>query len=385
VRVLAVLDVLNLGGAENLLATLARVGPSQDLTLDVVSLAAASSGQATWLPVLQEAGLRPRLLDISRLIQPQAVPRLTRAIRESKADIVHAHLEYAATLAPVAAWLAGRPCVCTYHHVPVRLPIRDQLRERVSVAVASRSAKVIFVSKASQDGFAASYRARSNWTVLHNGIDLQEFRPRCRPLPAELGIPPGAPVVTLVGRLGDGKGHEHALAAWPSVLASVPEARLLLVGDGGYEDALRRQAVALGVGQRVVFAGRRTDVAAILNGSTLSCLPTRNEALPTALIEAAACGIPAVASAVTGVLEVVKDGETGLLVPYGDDERLASALVALLQDADRRTLMGRAARRLAEERFDAGVWAARLGDIYRTALGWPAVAARPREHDDTIN
>ncbi len=375
-KVLAVLDALNFGGAENLISTLARVGPAHEITLDVVSLAPASSGRDAWLPVLQAAGLRPRLLDISRLIQPQAVPRLTRAIRESGADIVHAHLEYAATLAPIAARLAERPCVCTFHHVPVPLTGRARLRERLAVAAASRSARVIFVSEASRRGFAASYRVRSTWTVLHNGIDLTEFCPGPRPLPAELEIPLGAPVVTIVGRLGDGKGHSHALAAWPAVLDGVPEARLLLVGDGDYEHALRRQAATLGVGHRVVFAGRRTDVAAILNGSTLSCLPTRNEALPTALIEAAACGVPVVASAVSGVLEVIKDGETGLLVPYGDEQRLASAVIALLQDAGRRTAMGRAARRLAEERFDADTWAARLRDIYRAALGWSAAETR---------
>ncbi len=375
-KVLAVLDALNFGGAENLISTLARVGPAHEITLDVVSLAPASSGRDAWLPVLQAAGLRPRLLDISRLIQPQAVPRLTRAIRESGADIVHAHLEYAATLAPIAARLAERPCVCTFHHVPVPLTGRARLRERLAVAAASRSARVIFVSEASRRGFAASYRVRSTWTVLHNGIDLTEFRPGPRPLPAELEIPLGAPVVTIVGRLGDGKGHSHAVAAWPAVLDGVPDARLLLVGDGDYEHALRRQAATLGVGHRVVFAGRRTDVAAILNGSTLSCLPTRNEALPTALIEAAACGVPVVASAVSGVLEVIKDGETGLLVPYGDEQRLAAAVIALLQDAGRRTAMGRAARRLAEERFDADTWAARLRDIYRAALGWSAAETR---------
>jgi glycosyltransferase involved in cell wall biosynthesis len=265
---------------------------------------------------------------------------------------------------------------------------RERLREWLSVQAANRGERVLFVSHASRDGFAARYRARSNWTVLHNGIDLSQFQPvtsfPAGRFPGELGIPDDAPVVTVVGRLGDGKGHTFAIDAWPDVLRRVPEARLLLVGDGPYEADLRAQAARLGLtrsggsgsapesspdsADRVVFAGRRADVQALLAASTLACLPTRREALPTALIEAAACGVPAVASGVTGVLEVVDSGVTGLLVPYAETAPLAAAIADLLADEPRRAAMGQAARHLAEQRFDAQDWAARLHRIYDAAL-----------------
>jgi glycosyltransferase involved in cell wall biosynthesis len=369
-KVLAVLDALNFGGAENLLSTLARVGPRHDLELSVVSLASANGDTATWLPALQRAGLEPRFLDITRLAQPDAIRRVARAIRESGCDVVHAHLEDAATLAPLAGRLTRTPCVSTYHHVPRPLQGRERIREWLSVQAANRGKRVLFVSHASRDGFAARYRPRPNWSVLHNGIDLTEFRPTpTATLPADLGIPAGAPVVTVVGRLGDGKGHSYLLDAWPAVLRRVPEARLLLVGDGPYEPALRLQAGRLQLRDRVVFAGRRADVGALLAASSVACLPTRREALPTALIEAAACGVPAVASGVTGVLEVVDDGVTGRLVPYAAPEALAAALGDLLADPATRAAMGAAARRLAEQRFDAEVWAARLHDVYAEAIG----------------
>jgi glycosyltransferase involved in cell wall biosynthesis len=371
-KVLAVIDALNFGGAENLLSTLGRVGPRHDLEMSVLSLSGSTGSEASWLSVLQGAGLSVRFLGISRLSRPDGIPRLARAIRESGCDVVHAHLEDAATLAPLATRWTGHACVSTYHHVPEPLEGREKVRERLSIAAANRGERVLFVSEASRQGFAARYRGpRANWSVVHNGIDLAKFRPTTaghRPqLPADIAVPPDAPVVTVLGRLGRGKGQATAVAAWPRVLAKLPDAHLLLVGDGPLDADLRAQVARLGVQSRVVFAGRRTDAERILAASTLTCLPTVREALPTALIEAAACGIPAVASGGSGVVEVVDDGRTGLLFPYGDEARLADAVIELLRDGPRREAMGAAARHLAEKRFDADIWADRLHGIYERA------------------
>lgn len=370
-KVLAVIDGLALGGAENLLSTLGRVGPRHDLQMTVLSLGHDTGAMATWLDVLQQSGLSVEFLGLGKLREPGGIPRLARAIRRADPDVVHAHLEDSATLAPLATRLTGHACVSTYHHVAIPLEGREGLRERLSVAAANRGERVLFVSTASRDGFAATYGGpRPHWQVVHNGIDLNRFTPpgASRPsLPDELGIPDGAPVVTVLGRLGVGKGQAVAVAGWPRVLRRVPEARLLFVGDGPLETELRRQVDELGLRERVVFAGRRHDAERILAASTLTCLPTIREALPTALIEAAASGVPAVASATSGVLEVVDDGRTGLLFPYGDEQRLADAVADLLEDEPRRLAMGIAARQLAEQRFDAEMWADSLHTVYRQA------------------
>ena len=175
-----------------------------------------------------------------------------------------------------------------------------------------------------------------------------------------------------------GKGHAAAIEAWPLVLRAVPTAQLLLVGAGREEPELRRIVTGAGLAQHVRFAGLRADVPRLLAASTLAVLPTEREALPTVLIEAAACGVPAVATAVGGVPEVVRHGATGLLVPPGDVPGLAAAVVELLRDEPRRRQMGQAARRLAERSFDARAWAATLRRIYdRAAAGLPAGAAYP--------
>lgn len=359
-----VVDSLSLGGAERVLATLAGAAPAAGFDFEVLSLGPPTGPAAVMRPLLESAGLRLTFLDIPRLTSPTAVPSLRRAISASGADVVHAHLEYAATLSLPAARRLGRPVVCSFHHVPHPLRGREAVKERLAVEVAGRSSAVVFVSAASLAGFAARYRRRPNWTVIPNGVDLSAFDPAPAALPADLPVPAGAPVAVFVGALRPRKGQDHAINAWPLVLRRAPEARLVLVGSGSQEPALREQAAAAGVTDRVVFAGARVDVATIVRASTLALLPSENEALPTTLLEAAACGRPAVATAVGGIPEAVRDGETGLLVPVGDAGALAEAVCTLLEDSSRREAMGRAARQLAERRFGADVWAANLRGLY---------------------
>lgn len=367
-KVLHVVDGLRLGGAENLLATLGRADPAVGLRVSVASLA-PPEGTDALLPVLLEAGLEVRFLSVPRLSSPRAVPAVWSAIRDSGADVVHAHLEYAATLTPPAAALARRPAVCTFHHVAGPLTPREAAKERLAVATAGRSRAVVFVSEASRASFARRYRSRSTWEVLPNGVDLGDFRPEPSTFPAALGLPPDVPVVTVVAALRAAKGQAVALQAWPSVLRHVPEARLLLVGSGPEEGSLRREVARLGLAGHVVLAGSRTDVPRLLRASTLALLPSDTEALPTALVEAAACGRAAVATDVGGVPEVVQHGRTGLLVPPRDPPALADAVSLLLSDPQQRAEMGRRARRLAEERFDVLAWGQALVRLYERAAG----------------
>jgi glycosyltransferase involved in cell wall biosynthesis len=371
VKVLVVIDSLSFGGAENVLVTLAAEAPGLGLELDLLSLAQPTRGRAAWLPRLQAAGLEPRFLDVERLTQRNAIPTLAAAIRRSQCDVVHAHLETAITLAPIAARLADRPAVCTLHHVPGPLTGRDALRERLAVAVGSRSAGLIMVSQASHDAFAARYprsHRPDRWQVIRNGVDLQRFRPLTdaeRPGLPEFGLLPGTPIVSMVGHMRPGKGHEVAIRAWPKVLLGAPDARLLLIGDGPLEQQLRDLTDQLGTADRVVFAGARDDVAAVLRHSSLVVLPTKSEALPTVLMEAAASGVASVATAVGGVPEVIVDGETGWLVATDTADAFADALTVALVDKAETGRRGRAARAHAERQFGSAVWAQRLDDCYQ--------------------
>lgn len=366
-KVLVLVDSLRLGGAENVLVTLAKAAPEAGFNIEVACLAPAVGATASMVPVLEAAGVSTRFLDVPRLLHRRAVPVVRAAIRESGCDVVHAHLEYAATLAAMAAVRTGRPVFSSFHQLAAPLPPKEAVKERIAVFAAARGRGVVFVSQASLQSYAQRYTRRSNWTVISNGVDLSIFHPGEQSAPPELCIPQGSPVVMLVAALRPGKGHAAAIAAWPRVLVRLPEARLVFVGDGVEEGNLRRQVGESELEDSVIFAGLRTDIADLIRASTLVLLPSESEALPTALIEAAACGRAAVATTVGGVPEVVVDGETGLLVPVGSVDALAATVLQLLQDDVTRIKMGKAARRRAESLFAARIWASRLRALYDSA------------------
>lgn len=190
-------------------------------------------------------------------------------------------------------------------------------------------------------------------TLTHyNGVDLSHFRPGERP--------PEPGLVLFVGRLVEKKGVALLLKAFAHVIAARPEARLRIVGDGPLAPALRSRAAALGIAAAVEFAGAlpADEVAAQLRRAWLLAAPSLTasdgdaEGLPNTVVEAAASGLPVIASDHSGIPEAVEDGRTGLLVPEGDVEGLAHTITGLLGAPDRRSDMARAARALAEERFD---------------------------------
>jgi glycosyltransferase involved in cell wall biosynthesis len=367
-KVLHIIDSFSFGGAERLLATLNGAARAHGLDFTVASLAPRTADRTASLPVLTAAGLCPSFIGVRRLLDPAALPRLRHAIGRSGCDVVHAHLGYSATLVPLAARWAGVPCLSTLHHLPAPGgPLREQVKERLWARSAERGAALVFVSEAARRAAAELLGPpRPSWRVLRNGVDLSVFRPAGpfrRPLPADFGVPNEVPVVTIVAALRVPKGHDIALRAWPLVRRQVPGAVLLIVGDGPHRDHL--QSIA---GEGVVFAGSREDVPEILRGSTLALLPSLTEALPTALIEAAASGLAAVATSVGGTPETVEHERTGLLVPAGDAEALARAVITLLLDEEQRAQYGSAARVLAEQRFNLTRWAEELARLYAEAV-----------------
>ena len=196
--------------------------------------------------------------------------------------------------------------------------------------------------------------------VLPHGVDTARFRP-AEPaarsaLRAGLGLPDGV-LAAWTGRLLRGKGLETLLEAFARLAGDVPDLRLLLVGSGegqalSNEEELRRRAGESGLAGRVLFAGRVERVEDALRAADFFVFPSLFEGLGISLVEAAACGLPAVASRTGGIVDVVEDGRSGLLVAPGDPAALADGMRALGTDADRRATMGREARRVALARFD---------------------------------
>jgi len=201
-----------------------------------------------------------------------------------------------------------------------------------------RRSRFVAISESTQDDLARRGIARERVAVVHCGLDHASYRPDAA---VERSA---APTVLYIGRVRRYKGVDWVMRAWPGVLARVPGARLVIVGDGPYRSALRSTAERMGIARSVEFAGfvPLADKVRRLRESWVLVQPSPKEGWGLTVVEAGACGTPVVAADSPGLRDSVRDGETGLLVPWGDDTRLADALVRVLTDAALRERLGAA-------------------------------------------
>jgi glycosyltransferase involved in cell wall biosynthesis len=303
------------------------------------------------------------------------IGRLAAFIRRLRPDVVNPHL-FRSTLvaAPVARWCGARTVVETYHGREGwrRGPVRGRfLPDRL---IARLLDGVIAVSEAARNFLiAAKGYPPGRVVVVPNGRDLSVYGPGQgrEPVRRALGLDPAAPVVGVVGRLEAQKGHTYLLDAWPDVRRDFPGARLLVVGDGALRAELEARALGPGLGGSVTFTGFRADVPRVLAALDVLVLPSLYEGMPLTAIEASAMGLPVVATAVDGTPEVVRDGETGRLVPPARPAALADALRALLADPARARAMGRAGRAHVLARFDLDTQVEATARVYRRVAGAP--------------
>lgn len=365
-RVLAVIDSLTWGGAEMLLGDFAAGAPAAGLDLSVAYLQGVDESPAAARLIAR--GLEPELVPITLLHDPRGAARVLRYIRRTRPDVVHTHLGYADLLAGLSARALGIPFFSTLHVMAWDTTGRDGTKERLMSAARRRAHRVIAVSDAARAAYLETgWDEPEHVVTVRNGIP-GEVRPGAgAAVRAELGLAPDDVVVTMVAVLRDGKGHDVAIAAVDALRERWPGLRLLILGEGPFRPEVERMAAPLG--DRVLLAGQRNDVMDVLDATDVLLHPTRIDALPTALIEAAAAGVPVVSTVVGGVPEIVVDGTTGVLVaPPVATEPVAAALEALLADPARRAAMGAAARARFEERFTAEQWALRLRALYEEAL-----------------
>ena len=305
-----------------------------------------------------------------------AVRSLAGWLRREEIDLVHAHMYRAEVLGTRAAVSAGVPVImATVHSSRVRSP------EDVAVLASLTASmdRLIVPSAAIEHKVRCEGRDGARFAVIPNGVDLSRFAtpaPRCD-IRSELGIPASAPLLGVVARLEAEKGHRFLVDAMPAVLSAVPDAWLLIVGEGSEADALRAQAAGLGAGvaERVRLVGRRDDVSAITASLTVAVLPSLREAQGISILEAMARRVPVVASAVGGIPEVITSGVDGMLVAPGDPAALAGAIVRLLSDRALRRRLGEAGYRTVADRFSIDAQVKRIEAVYDEELARAGVPA----------
>ena len=300
---------------------------------------------------------------------PRILTDLVALARQRRARILHVHGYAAADFGRVAARLSGAGLVLHEHFADPRMPAYQGLADRVLAPLTDRA---IAVSESTRRFLVRERHVPADKVrLIWNGAPLREFAPvpkeQAAAVRAELGLPADALVVGSIARLSEQKGHRYLLDAAARVLSARPGVRFLIVGDGDQWDALHAQARALGIGDRVAFAGHRTDVPALLGACDVFCISSTYEGTPLTLFEAMASGQAIVSTAVDGCQELLREGETALLAPPRDAEALAAALLRALDDPALRARLSSAARAASAE-FDIGRTVDRMQELYDEVL-----------------
>jgi glycosyltransferase involved in cell wall biosynthesis len=380
IRVLNIITRLERGGApQALLETIRRMSPEFEIDLatgktDDAELDLTQETIDSGIPLIHVPDMRRNPHPIRDI---RAIRHLMRIIKDGGYQIVHTHTSKAGFLGRVAARLCKVPAVVHSPHGTILEGYFSSavtqfytILERITAPV---SQAIICLTEREIDQYlAAKIGQREQYVAIHNGIDIAAYSQTTQSrqdVRRSLSIPPEAIVLITVGRLVPVKGQADLIAALPGVLQCHPETILLTVGEGELHDALVGQAKRLGVETDIRFLGWRTDIANLLGASDIFVLPSLNEGLGLVLIEAMAQRLPAVATRVGGVPEVVMDGETGVLVPAQMPGHMTDALNTLIANPARMRRMGEAGYQRAVAEFSISSTVEQTEHIYRKLAG----------------
>jgi glycosyltransferase involved in cell wall biosynthesis len=292
----------------------------------------------------------------------RALLALRRLFKARGADLVHTHSSIDSWVAGAAARLAGVPVV-RGRHVSIPVPRRRALVYRLAhrVIASGERVKAILI-----DAGVDPARLRS----VPAGVDLSRFHPGVSGSAIRTEFALTGPVAGLVANIRGSKGHDVFVDAARRVLAKEPAARFLIVGDGVGFDSVRGRVREAGVEGRVIMTGFRRDIPEIMAALDVLVLPSlRSEATSQVVPQALAVGTPVIATLAGGASEIVRDGETGRLVPPGDAGALADAILATWHDRDGARAMAQRGQALVRERFSFDAQMAATTAVYRELVG----------------
>lgn len=331
-RVLYLIWSLDLGGAERVVVDLAKGLDNRVFKPKVCCL----NEKGRYASLLERRGIRVFALRKRPTLDLFLIPRLVRLIKEERIDLIHSHLFGANLWGRIAAHFAGVPIVCTEHGMDVwRTPFHLTL-DRLLAPITKR---VVFVSQAVKKFYQSKHISLNGKSrVIYNGIDLNRFERKqdLSSIRSGLGLNGAEKVIGIVGRLVPEKAHDDFIRAIRLLVQKRDDVVGLIVGSGGLLELLKKQVQDAGLQRHVIFAGHRDDSAQLYQTMDVSVLCSEREGFPLVALEAMASRVPVVATAVGGVGELLKDRETGMLVPPRNPEALAQAILTVLENGDLR-------------------------------------------------
>ena len=373
IRVLHLIDRLGNGGAETLLRTFAAGIDRTRFELYVAALRPAPGSHLA--KELREMHVPIHEFNQHASYDIPATVSIVSYIRRNHIDIIHTHLLGADIMGRIAGFLTGRPVVSTVHSERADLdlePGRRQILQRWSARFMCR--KLIVLSDLIKDDVSDWFGLPPGRViVIPNGVDTERFRRGADFDRAEMKrnlLGGEFPLVTNVARLVPEKGQSSLIEAARIVTDARPDVRFLLIGDGPLRAELEAQSAALGLSDKIIFAGFRGDVADVLAASDVFVLSSVREGMPVALLEGMAAGRPAVVTNVGGMGQALENNVTGLMVPPADPQALADGILKYLNDRAFAEEMGRTAQTWVNEHYSMRAWVQKCEELYLAELGY---------------
>lgn len=297
-------------------------------------------------------------------------------VNNNHIQLIHSH-GYKADFYARAAGRKGEVRLVSTCHNWIDSSVKMRVYNMIDRLVLRDFGAVVAVSAAVRDKLLHSGIANDKVLLIRNGVDASKFGGAMDVLEIrrEFGFGATDKIIGAVGRLSREKGHSDLLQACERILTHEPNSRLLIVGDGPLRGELVRKAKALGLDQRVVFAGQRQDVAKLLSAMDVFVLPSLTEGQPMALLEAMAAGRAIVATAVGDVPAILKGGDAGILVAPGDTIGMADGILRLLRDASQASAYSRRAKTEVIEHYSSAAMAKEYLKVYGAALTGTALDA----------
>ena len=299
------------------------------------------------------------------------IPQIARQLREGGFDLLHTHGYKADLLGIIIAHIATIPKAATVHGYTDAFPAVRVYRH-LDLLVLRRFPKVIAVSDYLRRELIASGLAPHQVVTVHNAVDHDVFVSTVcadrREVRAELGIGPDAPVVLTVGRLNPEKGHRYLLESVQLACRHIPGLRVLVVGEGPLRAKLKANTRALHLDVVVSFLDWRDDVASLMSASDLFVLPSTRESFGLVILEALALRVPVIATRVGGVPEIIRTGETGILVEPRDPAALAEAMIWTLANPAQARQLARHGQAVVRQRFSLEAMVKATNRVYHEVM-----------------
>lgn len=368
--VLILIDSSFLGGPEKYI-----LGYGKYLVKDICTIVATFSDSPCgnkFSSFAEKNGLVTKHIASSGSYDIRQIFNLIKLLRDNEVGVINCHGYRANIIGLICGWILNIPIISTFHGW-TGCDLKVRLFEFIDKFINKKMDHLIAVSKKNKQRLINIGINPRTISTIPNAIDIDALQGtieihdpinirRC------LGIGRKSIVISSIGRLSPEKGQKILIIAFKDVLLHVPNSFLLLVGDGPDKSMLMDLACSLNIQKKVLFLGFREDIPLFLECSDIFVLPSLSEGLPTVVLEALAFSMPVVATAVGGTPEIIKNGETGLLVPPNRADLLAKGILACLNDPTQSKIMGSKGKKFIKENFTFQAHAGKIISLFKHFL-----------------